>query len=192
MSQPEESIPLDPELNAIEAALGSLAPSKSRLDRDRLMFLAGQRQQQRQTARWPWRAIAATLALVALGEGALLAFRPESEPRIVERLVVVQEPALPERSEPVRPPMPEPEGPAPVVILSQSSKRPDRSSVFASSWPSDSSYMQLRRNVLRYGIEGLPEPPPLVMLSIGEGYVEPPRRPLRFEVDQFLNPGESS
>ncbi|CAN5900978.1 hypothetical protein BH23PLA1_BH23PLA1_45330 [soil metagenome] len=52
--------------------------------------------------------------------------------------------------------------------------------------------MQLRQNVLRYGVEGLPEPPPLVMLSIGEGHVEPPRRPLRFEVDQFLNPGESS
>ncbi len=32
----------DPELNAIEAALGSLVPARSRIDRDLVMFRAGQ------------------------------------------------------------------------------------------------------------------------------------------------------
>ena len=34
-------VPPDPELNPIESALGRLAPARSRLDRDRLMFQAG-------------------------------------------------------------------------------------------------------------------------------------------------------
>ena len=34
-------VPPDPELNPIESALGRLAPARSRIDRDRLMFQAG-------------------------------------------------------------------------------------------------------------------------------------------------------
>ncbi|CAN5868820.1 hypothetical protein BH23PLA1_BH23PLA1_34050 [soil metagenome] len=189
MSEKEHVSP-DPEMNEIEAALGSLAPSKNQIDRDRLMFLAGQaRREPYAPGRWPWRAIAAALALVALGEAALIANRPDPEQIVVERLVVVQEPAIPEliEVEPEPSPEPEPEGLAPVVILSQASSRSNSITAWESGWPS----IQLRREVLQRGIEGLPEPPPLAMISNGE-VPEPPRRPLRAELESFLNPGESS
>ena len=87
-------VPSDPEVTAIESALRALVPSQSALDRDRLMFRAGQASaRSRFLTRWAWPSIAATLAIVAAGEGALLATRPE--PRVVERLVIVREPASP-------------------------------------------------------------------------------------------------
>jgi hypothetical protein len=62
--------PLKPELAAVEAALASLAP-RAGLDRDRLMFLAGQaaglKAARRRPAAWLWPcATAASLALAAL------------------------------------------------------------------------------------------------------------------------------
>jgi hypothetical protein len=82
----------DPALNAIEAALCSLGPAASLIDRELVMYRAGQASMRRSP--WgprAWNAIAASLALVALGEGMLLARRPPS--RIVEKLVLVQVPA---------------------------------------------------------------------------------------------------
>lgn len=89
-----EQSAIDPELTAIEAALGSLVPAQSRIDRDLVMFRAGHA-----AACSPsrggrgWIACAACLLLIALGEGVLLAHRPE--PRVVERVVVVREPVGP-------------------------------------------------------------------------------------------------
>jgi hypothetical protein len=84
--------PIDPELNAIAARLGSLEPARSRIDRDLVMFRAGQASVR--PSRWrrgAWNSIAASLALVALGEGVLLAHRPP--PQVVKEVVVVREPA---------------------------------------------------------------------------------------------------
>ncbi|MEJ7637864.1 MAG: hypothetical protein WKF75_07765, partial [Singulisphaera sp.] len=65
-------VPSDSEVTAIEAALRALVPSRSELDRDRLMFRAGQvSARSRFLARWAWPSIAATLAIVAAGEGVL-------------------------------------------------------------------------------------------------------------------------
>ena len=98
----ERQIPTDPALTDIEAALGSLAPSKGRLDRDRLMFESG-KASPHASRRWAWPSIAAVTMLIAVGEGAALVSRPE--PRVVERVVIVRESAKLEL--------------APVTILSQ-------------------------------------------------------------------------
>ena len=55
-------IPPDPELKAIESALGELIPLSSRLDRDKLMFQAGAMSRPAASPRrWVWPAIAAAL-----------------------------------------------------------------------------------------------------------------------------------
>src|SRR4051794_27865698 len=74
--------PLDPELEAVESALGRLAPARSRLDRDRLMFQAGAKSVRSGSRRhWVWPSIAASLAVVVLSESLVLATRPD--PRVV-------------------------------------------------------------------------------------------------------------
>ncbi|GAC1450115.1 MAG: hypothetical protein NVSMB9_34370 [Isosphaeraceae bacterium] len=68
-----EHVSHDPELTkTIEAALRTLVPARSRLDRDRVMFLAGQAaaRPSSRAGRRAWIGIAASLALSALGEGA--------------------------------------------------------------------------------------------------------------------------
>ena len=77
--------PGDP-LNDLESALGALRPV-SRLDRDRTLFRAGEAQAATSTprpkARWGWPALAASLALIAIGQGLLLARRPVREIQLV-------------------------------------------------------------------------------------------------------------
>jgi hypothetical protein len=173
-------VPSDPEVTAIESALRALVPSRSTLDRDRLMFRAGQvSARSRSPARWVWPSIAATLTIVAAGEGALLANRPE--PRVVERLVIVREP-----------PAPPADGPGPVVILRENPPIPSPDS--EPSWPMASDPLRLRRQVLRFGLDALPEPPHLLSLSV-EGdrpsgtTSESPGMLRRNEYQKFLNPG---
>ncbi len=172
-------VPSDPEMTAIESALRALVPSRSGLDRDRLMFRAGQvSARSRLLTRWAWPSIAATLAIVAAGEGVLLASRPE--PRVVERLVIVREPATPQAAQP-----------EPLVILRQNPPIPTSSEP---SWPGESDSLRLRRQVLRFGLDGLPEPPHLLSQA-----VEGPRPPgvpsespgllRRYEYQKFLNLG---
>ena len=135
--------PNDPELNAIAASLGSLEPARSRIDRDLVMFRAGQASvRPSRLRRRAWNVIAASLALVALGEGVLLAHRPP--PQIVKEVVVVREPA-----------------PAPVVPLVEQSV-----AEMPASLPSESSlslgqtaYERQVAQVLRYGLDGLPASP---------------------------------
>ena len=93
--------PEGPHLNEIEAALQALAPSPSRIHRDRLMFDAGSRWRSvAHSRRWLWPSIAAGLAALVVGESAMLARRPA--PRVIERLVVVRRPAEP-APPPIRP-----------------------------------------------------------------------------------------
>lgn len=84
---------LDPEgsdeagMTGFEHALGSLKPA-SRVQRDRILFLAGQQhanslKRPNWSARNFWPAIAASLAVVSIGQGILLARRPTPEIRTV-------------------------------------------------------------------------------------------------------------
>ena len=164
----------EPKLSEIEAALGSLAPARSRVDRDRVMFRAG-----RSSARparpghRAWIAAAASLGLVALGEAALLARRPPD--RVVERVIFVREPAAASPSGPalavvaVRPPAPGLRPPGPSRDLGPGAR--DR----------------LAWQVLRYGLDGLPAPSP----SAGGGRA-PSRRLLREELVKVLDLGDPS
>jgi hypothetical protein len=99
-----------PDLNAVAAALASLAPSTGKLDRDRLMFMAGEaaarskeaqsketlaREAQSHSSagaaprllvrRWAWPAAFSTMSAVAASLLAMLLIQPD--PQISERIV---------------------------------------------------------------------------------------------------------
>jgi len=175
-------VPPDPELNPIESALGRLAPARSRLDRDRLMFQAGVNSAKAQSPRrWVWPAIAASLAVVALSESAALVVRPGPS------VVVVQQPLPVVKDRAV--------SPEPVQILVQA---PPSASSEQEPWlPAGNEAMGLRRQVLRYGLEGLPDPPAL--LSQAEGAApafgagsETPGLLRRYELNKVLDLGGPS
>jgi len=154
-------VPFDPELTAVESALAGLVPARSHVDRDQLMFQAGLASTQAWgRSRWLWPAVAAALAVVACGEGVVLATRRPSV-----RVVVVREPVKSSEDQP-----------APVVILSHSplpsSPVPDASA------HTEPDALRLRRQILRFGVDELPERPPLLTHSSGE--TKPPVSPPLF------------
>jgi len=79
---------LNEELAAVEAALGSLQPKSTALDRDRLMFLAGRAAAERKPTAWLWPLATAATTLVAITFGTMLATR--DGPQVVERVVYVR------------------------------------------------------------------------------------------------------
>ena len=91
----EENRPED--LKALEAALAALVPRSDRLDRDRLMFLAGQAtgSQPRAAVSRPWAWPAAFSAMTALAASLLLMLVTRPGPQIVERIVEVPVQAAP-------------------------------------------------------------------------------------------------
>jgi hypothetical protein len=198
-------VPSDPELKAIESALGALAPAPSRLDRDRLMYRAGALSRPGTTRRgWAWPSIAALLALVVLGESLLLAARPRA--RVVERIVVVREPAPPAPSvslstDPARSPVgPEPTGAdrsPPPVLLGQAAgpSTPPSDTTRLPAWEPVSASRRLQDLVLRFGLDAWPAPPRDVAQSGGEGQVPVPS-PVsagalrRLELEKLLKPGD--
>jgi len=135
---------LSDDLAAVEASLAALPPFPSGIDRDRLVYLAGQAAAgalpgtKRRPAGWLWPMATAASLLVAAALGAMLAVR--SQPEIVERLVVVRQPA-------------EPVAPAPVAA------HPAVETPLARSRPSrpPAEYLRLRDLVLSRGVDALPE-----------------------------------
>jgi hypothetical protein len=130
---------------ACEALLKGLVPAPVRIDRDRLMFRAG-----REAGRWrgwAWPCAAAVLAVASAGLGAALWMRPAT--RTVERTVYVEvRVPAPHRPDaptvtPAAPPKPQP--------VAEAGERPGESP----------SYLHLRGQVLRWGVDALPEPRPL-------------------------------
>ena len=168
-------VPPDAELTEIESALRGLAPAPSRLDRDRIMFQAGvQHARTRSRRAWVWPSIAASLAVVAFSESVILAVRPGFR-EVVVRL-------------PVNVPESRPAEPEPVQILSQSSPAEGDES---EPWIAGGEAMALRQQVLRLGVDGLPDPPPL--LSQSEGSEPEPSAPLRrYDFDKVFKPGGPS
>ena len=91
----EDALP--PGLEAVEAELASLRPRDDRLDRERLIFLAGQasvggRSAARRlvAARWAWPGACAGMTAVAATLLVALLLRPE--PPVVERIRIVEVP----------------------------------------------------------------------------------------------------
>ena len=169
-----EPIPPDPELNPIEAALRSLVPARGRIDRDRVLFRAGQAAVRSPSfGRRGWMAIAASLALIALAEAAALAHRPPF--RIVERVVVVPAPAAPP--------------PERAAVPAQ--EAPEARPLGDSFGPGPTASDRLAWQVLRYGLDGLPAPPAAAGAT-GEPWPASSRRRLQEELRIVLNPGDPS
>jgi hypothetical protein len=142
----------DPELNDIESALGRLVPIPSQLDRDALMFQAGEASARSASrGRWVWPSIAATLAVGLISESVVMTVRPG--PRVIERIVVVRESAS-ATGTPARLDVPAPP-PASLDTLS-AARSPDAPSL-ASSWPDAAGYQRVQDLVLRLGLDALPE-----------------------------------
>ena len=140
------SEPLDrPEMTALEASLGKLAPCPAALDRDRLLFEAG-RASARPGRLWQGAAAAASLTAAALA--LLLVLRPAPVTVVEPRVVYVHE----------RPaPQPAPEDPAtpPAEVATADDEAP----------VPQTEYLRRRQEVLRWGVDMLPPPVPGTALS---------------------------
>lgn len=131
--------PNDDSLTPVEQALASFSPQSLRLDRDRLMFLAGQASAaglpvsnvQKQSSR-AWPLSTAALAVCAAALGVALVIRPAPEEKIIYRDRFVTRPA---ESQPI----------APVTPLDS----PDLPTVAADSIEARSFSVLPRNNYLR-------------------------------------------
>ena len=163
----------DPEFQAIEFALGSLVVAASQIDRDQVMFAAGRASVRPSPATWRgWSAIAASLALITVGETTLLALRPP--PRVIERVVVLHEPT-------------------PMTVDSSVG-----SAVSQAPSPTEGLFSlgqtardRLASQVLRYGLDGLPASPATTWsdsrrLPASSGQL------LQEELRRILDPGDHS
>jgi hypothetical protein len=129
--------PRDPTLAGLEAALAGLTPAPPAIDRDRLLFRAGQESAPRRGRLWPW--ATGVLAAVAAGLGALLVLRPE--PRPVERIVYI---TVKEEAPPVR-----------HAVAPAAPQTPEETSADAAERARFSAF-RLQREALRWGIDALP------------------------------------
>jgi hypothetical protein len=123
-------------LNDLERLLAALPPRPMNLDRDRLLFRAGQASMRRG---WIWPFAALIMAVAASWLGLIVALRPMPEPVIRIVRVEVPVPALatnePREKDPPVAPSYSLEGPSPNL-----------------------SYWRMQQQALRFGVEGLPEP----------------------------------
>jgi hypothetical protein len=113
------------QMTPLETALAALDPRPAALDRDRLMFLAGQRSARRRG--WMAPCLSGVVASAATFLAALLFYHPGA------RIVYVHAPDV------------QPQ-PASVLVVND-----DR-------WSEQIKALQVRNEVLRDGIEALPEP----------------------------------
>jgi len=131
-----------PELKAVEAALTTLTPAASAINRDQLMFCAGQAAARR--GGWLWPATAAAMGMLALTLAIAGWTRPTPQP--TERIVFV--------------PAPPPESPS----TPESEPTPAGSDTLISEEASAShngNLLQMRRYVVRWGADALPAPAPV-------------------------------
>jgi len=134
-----------PEIAALENALAALVPAPAPINRDLLMFQAGQASIRPKAGR-AWPAAAGVLALVAAVLGGVLAWRPAPEPQTQIVYVYVEKkvpaPPPPAKKAPT-PPMPDTTPPAELEP----------------SYP-QTPYLQMQNQLLRWGLDGLPALPP--------------------------------
>ena len=134
-------MPQEPQpLTDLEAALRALAPAPARLDRDQLLFRAGQASVPRPGRLWPW--AACLLGATAAGLAVALAIRPE--PPVREVVVHVPVPVKAQPAEKAgRPPRPAPPPPTAARDPAQAAERERL------------GYYALWRAALRRGVERL-------------------------------------
>jgi hypothetical protein len=148
MSEPT----LDPKLSELEKSLAALVPVPGRIDRDHLLFAAGQASVRQR--HWFWPTVTAVLGIVACGLGTALALRPA--PTTIERIVYV----------PVPQPTALPEAPRHEMVASASFSHAEPSAMNAEDkWAGSDGYLQQRNFAIRWGVEALPPPPPLDSVS---------------------------
>jgi hypothetical protein len=133
----DEELPAD--LKAIENALREFSPSLGQLNRERLMYLAGQASATNSSLSAPrqiaWPLATAALALISLTLGGFLIFTG----RGAERIVYVDRPVA---------------SPAPSTVVSGIGTDPVPPAV------GDSGYFELRDSLLTNGLDALASPPP--------------------------------
>lgn len=156
------------DVNDVERALRSLRPASPPLDRDRLMFLAGQAaappartvNRLRTKTEMFWPSAAAAMTLVSLGLGMTLALRP---PTVIERAVLVPAAQRPEENAPRQP--------QPVRLESSDSVAdagPLKSeAVAAVSTRSGDRYLRLRDQAIAHGIDFVDSLSPVTRTSNG-------------------------
>jgi hypothetical protein len=140
MSEPNS----DPKLTGLEKSLAALVPVPGRIDRDQLLFRAGQASVRHHL--WLWPTAAALMAIVAVSLGMVLAWRPG--PMTMERIVYV--------------PVPQPSAAASdAVVTPAPSVAPESSSAMDTGdyWASSSEYLRERNLAIRWGVDALPPPP---------------------------------
>jgi len=144
---------LNRKLAALEASLASLRPKPSAIDRDRLMYRAGQaaagnreRSARRSSAAGPWQLATALSLLVAVIFGGMLLSR--NGPRVVERVVYVEKIATSPLPEPT--PALNDADAGDTAVATAVGERPRRKKL-------RTDYLQLRRLVLAEGVEALPK-----------------------------------
>jgi hypothetical protein len=125
---------LDPELDALTAALGGLSPATPALNRDRLIYEAGRRAA---SPRRVWPIATGVLAILSVGLGARLATTSVPAP-LVEYVYVSPPPA--------------PESHPPVYAYGSPETVTPRSS--------GAGYLRLRDQVVRFGADSLPDAGP--------------------------------
>ena len=172
----------DAALKAVEAALAALTPAAGTLNRDVLLFRAGQAS--RRGAGRFWKAATAGLALAVAGLGAVLVFRPAPEPQVQVVYVRIKEPA-----------------PAPVLVekTRETQPEPPEPSSDKPALPPVTSAWQLRQHLLQWGLDGLPAPspdpapaPPVTRKRLPDDPLESPYSPLRNRLLTIEQPGGPS
>ncbi|MCU0878864.1 MAG: hypothetical protein MUF06_13860 [Pirellulaceae bacterium] len=159
---------LTPELSAVEQQLAALAPRAARVDRDRLMFLAGAASEQPsvlppragQRSHWLWPTATGVLAATSLGLAVLLALRDAREPQIVYL------PAPTETRPAESPVSPKPAPREQVVATDEAAdRRGDEGSPMPAAGVARSrtsvpreNYLQVRDVALRMGLDALAVP----------------------------------
>ena len=143
----------DSELAVLAKTLAALAPAAGRLDRDQLLFRAGQVSLRRRA--WLWPSVAAVLALLAGAVGLSEVLRPP--PQQVQCVIYQRvEPSL-SPIEPLAAKLPAPQDTG--TLVSQEAERPAE----------PLSYLRMQRLVLAWGVDALPYP----RASAGSGEPDP-------------------
>ncbi len=127
------------ETNAeLENALKGLAPAPAAIDRDRLMFLAGQAGSRRALL---WKLTSGMFAAASLALALILLLRPPAEIRTVHVVVPGPSPREIPESKPQENPFTNTE---PVPALTPDNTLPDL------------AYYRLQQQIMRFGVDGIP------------------------------------
>lgn len=135
----------------LEAALRRLTPAAPALDRDRLMYQAGRASRAGAGRCW---AIAIGLLAVAIAPLTLRLSLIRPEPRVERIMVKVP---TPHQSPPLVQPLPIPQSPG--TVPEEHGQSPYLTGERGDHSP-DVPYFRVEKNVLRWGLDGLPALPP--------------------------------